>query len=154
MSNRNNLGSAIPLVNKDRYFIDPITNCFTWLDNSPDRLAPALWHYGKRMYISRMLWEHHYGSIPPGYYICHKCDNRKCVNVDHFFLGTPKDNVHDAIAKGRQNSRGSSNPSSKLTEEQVNEIRSSTARGIDLAKRYNVSEATISKIKHGRNWKC
>ena len=49
----------------------------------------------------RISWIIHFGEIPKGLFICHKCDNRKCVNPDHLFLGTQKDNMKDCFNKGR-----------------------------------------------------
>jgi hypothetical protein len=50
----------------------------------------------------RAVWERANGPIPEGMFVCHRCDNPRCVNVDHLFLGTAFDNNHDMIAKGRQ----------------------------------------------------
>src|SRR5665213_770489 len=56
---------------------------------------------GRKYHAHRLAWERARGPIPAGMLVCHKCDNRKCVDIEHLFLGTQKDNIQDAIAKGR-----------------------------------------------------
>lgn len=77
------------------------TPCVEWpgVRNKPRYKRLAL--SGKRRMAHRMIWELNNGPIPAGLCICHHCDNPSCLNIDHLFLGTYKDNVHDMIAKGR-----------------------------------------------------
>lgn len=109
-------------------------------------------HQGKRVLAHRQTWQNATG-LPPAADILHKCDNRKCVRLDHLFEGTDADNVADMIAKGRRaSSVGSSNNYAKLTEEDIPKIRASTQLGVDLAAELNVSPSTISLVRRGKTW--
>lgn len=104
------------------------------------------------------------GPIPDGLCICHKCDNPPCVNPQHLFVGTYKDNVQDSLKKGRMNTnlakityrKGERNQAAVLTEEQVAEIRDLYLTGdfkqIDLAKQFGVGQAQISRIIRKTSW--
>lgn len=75
--------------------------------------------YGKIGYNRKVLFAHrlsfmlHKGDIPRGLMVCHKCDNRRCINPDHLFLGTAKENTQDMMKKGRHVKRGQKNISQK-----------------------------------------
>ncbi len=111
----------------------------------------------------RYAWSQHNGrSIPDGLFVCHSCDNPKCCNPTHLWLGTNSDNILDAIAKfgswvvGQHTYIGEKHHSSKLTEEQVLDIRARVEQGerqVDLAKEYNVTRTMLSKIILRKSWK-
>jgi len=98
------------------------------------------------------------GDIPDGMLVCHKCDNRKCVNPDHFFLGNQKENIADMIAKGRQRTGkriGTEHKNAIFTDEDIAAIFSRILKGertCDIARDYNTSPATIFHIKKGNSW--
>lgn len=115
---------------------------------------------GRILLAHRYSWELHYGAIPEGMQILHKCDIRNCVNPKHLFLGTNADNVADKIKKGRSNNaKGSATGMSKLNEDKVLKIKqtllnmSTLNEYRKLAKKYKVSMVTITKIKYGESWK-
>lgn len=90
-----------------------------------------------------------------GLFVCHKCDNRKCVNPHHLFLGTHQDNMNDMKNKNRQVS-GENNPVSKLTWNKINKIRKSYGTGkytqCKLAKIYSIDPTNISSIINNKTW--
>ena len=113
----------------------------------------------------RWSYEHFVGPVPDGLLVLHRCDVRHCVNPDHLFVGTQKDNIADMLAKGRGpervrqgatlNNVGVNNPAAKLTEDAIREIRRLYADGtqiIQLARRYGVSTPVIHSILKGKTW--
>lgn len=114
---------------------------------------------GRGIVAHRVSWMLHYGPIPDGLFVCHKCDVRLCVNPNHLFLGTAADNQTDMAAKGRGRGgekRGDKNSNAKLTSHQVAEIRQLYAQGSgscrSLAKQFGVSKSMINYIVRGLNW--
>ena len=103
----------------------------------------------------RLAYRLYVGPIPPGLVVRHKCDIRLCVNPAHLTVGTQKDNIQDAVAKGRMAS-GERNGKAKLSEKDVSEIRQLYQSGYTqqkLGKLYNVAHSTIGRILSSTTWK-
>jgi hypothetical protein len=109
----------------------------------------------------RVAYALHVGPIPAGLWVLHRCDNPRCVNPAHLFVGTPHENVVDMLRKGRGRAgtrtplRGEANPSSKLTAAQVLEIRAQHGQGASypvLAARFGCSYSTVEKVCARRLW--
>ncbi|WP_368656190.1 MULTISPECIES: HNH endonuclease signature motif containing protein [Pseudomonas syringae group] len=103
------------------------------------------------------------GEIPEGLDVCHRCDNRRCINPDHLFAGTRLENMRDVVAKGRQAKgerlsvmrRGDGCPFTKLSQQQVQEIRVRVESGEHLgsiAQAFNCGTDNIRKIKNRKTW--
>jgi hypothetical protein len=116
----------------------------------------------KREHAHRVSYRIFKGEIPKGIYVCHHCDNRKCLAPEHLFLGTAKENMQDAKVKGRLEhvklhaSKGEKNGSAKLKEEDVIKIRKEIAEGkrcAVIAREYELSSTVIYKIRDRESWK-
>jgi len=103
----------------------------------------------------RAAWSLVNGPIPAGTDICHRCDNRLCVNPSHLFAGSRLDNMRDAVSKGRQ-ARGNMKPFAKFTPDTVRELRFDRDRGMTqaaLAHKYGVAASSVQQIVEGRSWR-
>lgn len=105
-------------------------------------------------YAHRLALERKIGrELIQGEYAMHSCDTPACVNPTHLSVGDQFRNMGDAASKGRI-ARGTSVGGSRLTEQEVKEIRALLAvtDGVSIARRYGVSNATIYNIKSGKSW--
>lgn len=107
-------------------------------------------------YAHRVSWVLYKGDIPDGMKILHKCDNRKCVNPNHLFIGTQKDNVADMDQKGRRvvvAHFGENHKRAILNIDAILDIKNSNLKNTELAAKYGVRPSAISKVRCGRTWK-
>lgn len=105
---------------------------------------------GRSMRAHRVAYEMTHGAIPDGLVVCHACDNRRCVNPTHLFLGTQGDNIRDAKAKGRlRTTRGMASPLAKFTDEQIArviELREAGWSNLAIAEETGISSSYVSRL--------
>jgi hypothetical protein len=130
--------------------VEKTDSCWQWLAHKDQNGYGQFSFKGKVEYAHRVSYILFNGEFDNNLQICHSCDNPSCVNPEHLFLGTHKENMIDMSKKLRQHSQ-------KLNQEQVLEIRKNlenSYRGICkyLALKYNVSEQTIYFIRDRKKW--
>lgn len=102
----------------------------------------------KTDYAHRHIYRLLKGEIPIGIDVCHKCDNRKCINPDHLFLGSRMENMRDAVSKGRQ-AKGHMLPHTKLSESSkklIADIAASGRKYNDIAKEFGICKQYAGQI--------
>lgn len=109
---------------------------------------------GSTIAAHRFSWEMHNNQIQEGLYVCHHCDNPRCVRPDHLFLGTQDDNIKDAKRKNRT-AAGEGHGRHRLSLEQVISIRKERQSGTslgDISKNYGISKGHASLICNNKLW--
>lgn len=113
----------------------------------------------KHRLAHRVSYEIFFGEVPDGLRVCHRCDNRLCVNPMHLWLGTQSENLKDAVSKGRMkhpDTRAEKNGNTKLTWEHVRNIRAMHNTGVrkyHIASLFGVSPSTVGNIVNQETWK-
>ncbi len=136
--------------------IDKSGNCWQWTGWKNRVGYGSFWYKDSPKRANRVAWLLEYGEIPNGMCVCHHCDNPSCVNPDHLFLGTHLDNMKDAALKGRFNPKiGQENGNSKLTEQQVLEIREmqGSLSQKNIARLYGVTQPLVGNIHRREIWR-
>lgn len=152
--------SARNLTDKERIelYSMPVvwSGCWIWLST----LQNTGYHYGRffdrntnrSLLAHRCAWQAYFGEIPRGMDVLHSCDEPMCVNPSHLFLGNHRDNMLDAMRKGR-NVKGGRVNTCKLTQANVLFIRASHESNEALALMLGVTESTVRFARTKRTWK-
>lgn len=118
----------------------------------------------RKVKVHRFAYELCVGHIPEGLCVCHSCDNRRCVNPAHLFLGTHLENAQDRQGKGRgasgpdraKGSPGEKNPGAKMTVAKVWAIRQLYGGDFSfrcLARAFGICVSQVANIVHRRSWR-
>ena len=133
--------------------VDRSGDCWEWRAGAT-RGYGTFWDGHKMVYAHRFSFLLDRGFIPSDTCVLHNCDNPSCVNPEHLFLGTRKDNMQDSISKKR-NSRGEVHGRSVLTKKDVYEIRRLHTLGVEqriLAKMWKIDPSNVSLIASKKRW--
>ena len=136
------------------------SGCIEWQSatrNGYGRLIIGSRTDGTRSSVSahRLSYEIHVGKIPDGLFVCHMCDNPKCINPDHLFVGTRKDNTDDRETKGRNkihliHKKGEDHPSAKFSDRVIVKIRNDFGAIKDIAMKYGMSIRYVRDIRNNK----
>ena len=135
----------------------PEAGCWIWMGALKNKYGHGAFKLGGRSspvdFAHRVSWKLYLGDIPEGSYVLHHCDNPLCVNPDHLFLGSHKENMADMVAKDRQ-AKGSKCLQAKIDEKVAATIKQMKETPTKvLASIFGISRQSVADILYGRTWR-
>ena len=147
--------SKVPVEERLWSMVHKTDKCWLWTGSKDKHGYGRISYNRKPILVHRLVLILDGANIVPSDFVCHKCDNPSCVNPDHLFIGSAKDNSQDMKKKGRS-CRGERQGQSKLTENIVKDIRSKYAEGKvtqkKLADEHGIHQVTVSEIITRKIW--
>jgi len=135
----------------NNYVIDD-NGCWLWTGSIEGYGYGTFYHENKLHRAHVFSLELDGRPVPKGMHGCHHCDVPSCVNPKHLYVGTPQQNVDDAVSRNRH-CHGERMPLSKLTDEKVAEMRLMQGSHAEIARRFGVSRITAARAIKGQTWK-
>lgn len=134
-----------------------VNGCWEWQSFICPRTGYGRIRYERKLMTAhRLSYIFHKSEIPKNMLVCHTCDNHKCINPEHLFLGTHADNAKDMVKKARGSSHlGEKNQRALLNEKTVLEVRKMHLDGMkikDIANKFNIKYFTCLDVINRRNW--
>ena len=147
-----------------------MSGCVLWQGTISNTGYGQLWKNGKQISAHRHAWMMKNGDIPKGMFVLHKCDVKSCVNFEHLYIGTRKDNARDAIERGRMATgkrhgtkthpeaivRGQRKPNACYTRDQIIKMRELYQPRkwtlYALAKRFGGTISSVSRAVRGDSY--
>lgn len=140
----------VPLEQKFWPYVNKTDGCWRWVGEINGRIGNRYGrvrhHRNGFLKAHRVSYQLHYGEIPDGRCVLHRCDNNLCVNPDHLFLGTSAENNHDRHRKGRDYIKHSS-----LLVEEMFRLRNLGFNGVEISELIDVPKSTVHEILGGRS---
>lgn len=133
--------------------------CIEWTGTKTNK-GYGLIHFARKMGegwnssipASRAVYQAHHNVILERLqHVCHRCDNPSCVNIEHLFLGSPKDNAQDKLIKGRNAKKYKLHTRHRVhDDETIISIKQAVGLLKDVAHQFGVSESYVSRIRNGK----
>ena len=146
---------STPMAERFWRFVNKSEGCWEWTGYTATNGYGTIQRNHAPVLAHRASWEIANGAVPAGMSVLHKCDNRRCVNPSHLWVGTQAQNMADMVAKGRS-MRGAKCGRRKLTSVQADEVKLHVALGTptpEIARKYCISRTAVYNIISGKCWK-
>lgn len=131
-----------------------LQECWPWISATTTDGYPRFGAEGTQWYVTRLVYQKRHGEVLDwtGRLIMHLCNNPRCCNPDHLYLGTPKENMEHAGSCGMLSRKWVQNGNSKLNQEQVAAIRLDTRPSRAVAKAFGIEKTQVLRIRKGVHW--